>query len=53
VAGFPTALGATGYVLAAVAVPAAVYALFYWFRGLGSAVLAHAAAYVALAAIVL
>jgi len=52
-AGFPTAFSATGYVLAAVALPAAVFAVIYWLRGLGTAVLAHVAAYVALAAIVL
>lgn len=52
-AGFPSVLGAAGYVMAAVAVPAAVFAVIYWFRGLGTAVLAHAVAYVALAAIVL
>lgn len=52
-AGFPTVLGAAGYMVAAVAVPAAVFAVIYWFRGLGPAVLAHAAAYVALALIVL
>ena len=35
------------------AMPAAVFGAIYWLRGLGTAVLAHVAAYVALAAIVL
>ncbi|MGD8276688.1 MAG: hypothetical protein PVH00_01625 [Gemmatimonadota bacterium] len=52
-AGFPTAFSAAGYMLAAVALPAAVFAVIYWLRGLGTAVLAHVTAYVALAAIVL
>lgn len=52
-AGFPTAFAAAGYTLAAVAIPAAAFAALYWFRGLGTAVLAHAAAYVALALVVM
>jgi hypothetical protein len=52
-AGFPTVLSATGYVLAAVAVPAALFAVIYWFRGLAPAIVAHAAAYVVLAMVVL
>jgi hypothetical protein len=52
-AGFPSAFSAAGYMLAAVALPAAVFGAIYWLRGLGTAVLAHVVAYVALAAIVL
>jgi hypothetical protein len=49
--GFATTTQAAGYVAATVVAPALVFGLLFWKRGLGTAVLAHATALVALALI--
>lgn len=47
--GFPNALSATAFMIAAVALPAAVFGVLFWKRGLATAVIADATALVALA----
>jgi len=47
--GFPNALSGIAFVVVAVALPAAVFGVLFWKRGLATAVLADAAALVALA----
>jgi hypothetical protein len=47
--GFPNALSATAFVVAAVALPAAVFGVLFWKRGLATAIIADATALVALA----
>jgi hypothetical protein len=47
--GFPTPLTAVAFVFAAVALPAAVFGLLFWKRGLATAVVADATALIALA----
>lgn len=51
--GFPTTLGAVGFTLVAVLIPALVFGALYWARGLGTAVLAHATALASIALIAL
>jgi hypothetical protein len=47
--GFPTVLGALGFLLTAVVLPAVVFGVLFWKRGLATAVVAHATAIVAIA----
>lgn len=47
--GFATTTATLGYVAATVAVPALVFGLLFWKRGIGTALVAHATALVALA----
>ena len=47
--GFPNALSATAFIVAAVALPAVVFGVLFWKRGLATAVIADATALVALA----
>lgn len=51
--GFPTTLGAVGFTLVAVLIPALVFGALYWARGFGTALLAHAVALVSVALIAL
>lgn len=51
--GFSTTLGAVGFTLVAVLIPAVVFGALYWARGLGTAVLAHATALASMALIAL
>lgn len=47
--GFPSALGAAGFLLTAVILPAVVFGVLFWKRGLTTAVVAHATALIAVA----
>jgi hypothetical protein len=47
--GFPTLTATAGYVLMTVLLPALVFGLLFWKRGLATAVLAHATALLAIA----
>ncbi|HEY0672471.1 MAG TPA: hypothetical protein VGD27_09405, partial [Longimicrobiales bacterium] len=47
--GFPSMLGAAGFLLTAVVLPAVVFGVLFWKRGLATAVVAHATAIIAIA----
>lgn len=48
-AGFPTLIGAVAFTAMAVALPALVFGVLYWYRGLGTAIVADATAVAAVA----
>jgi hypothetical protein len=50
--GFATTATAAGYLAATVALPAVVFGVLFWKRGIGTALVAHATALVALALII-
>lgn len=50
--GFPTVLAGAGYLLVGVLVPAVAFGLLYWYRGLGTAVVADATLLTAVALLV-